>query len=168
MATKPKEILDQAKPVVKIYTAYDPPPARARIDAEQESLTNQSFQEECDINNIMAKHRESGIVTHVAAHEGVYADFGEIGDYQESLNRVLACRDLFSELPAELRSQFSNDPGLFMDFVLDPENADGMRELGLLPTERPEPEAGDGGAAEPSPGTGSATPQEPPGEPPAA
>ena len=150
---KPKEILDQAKPSFHIHTTYDPPPSRARID-EGESLAHQSFKEECDINNIMAKHRESGVITHMAAHQGQYADFGDVGDFQMAMDRVVATTDMFMTLPAELRADFQNDPGLFMDYVLDPENEADMRERGLLPpiqNPKYEPQEGSGGAAGGSP-----------------
>lgn len=96
------------------------------------SMTHQSMAAECDINKIMLKWQKTGILEHRNTFEGQYGDFTETPqDYHESMNAVLAAEDMFSTLPSQIRKRFANDPGLFLEFVSDPENAAEMVSLGL-------------------------------------
>ena len=45
----------------KFHTAYEPPPQVEFIN-EEPSLTQQSFAEECDINNIVERYMISGVL----------------------------------------------------------------------------------------------------------
>ncbi len=137
------------------YEEYD-----ASLYATQtvgESMTKQSFADECDLNKIIAKFRKAGLVDQLHQEPERFADVSGMTDYHEALNVVASTRELFAELPADLRLRFVNDAGVFVKFAADTENDDEMRELGLLPPKRP-PEGPEGGAGEPSQGTGSPTP----------
>jgi len=103
------------------------------------TLTKQSFKNESNINNIMARYEKTGIVEHISAKSPQYGDFSEISDYQDNLNKVLMAEELFDSLPAKIRAEFSNDPGSFLDFVTNPENNQKMVDLGLAePSGKPE------------------------------
>lgn len=91
----------------------------------------QSFKDECDINNILARHKAGGIVTHVNANAGRFADVSEVGDYRTAMDRVADARGFFSQLSSEIRREFDNDSAVFLDFILDPANEDRIAELGL-------------------------------------
>ena len=91
----------------------------------------QSFKDECDINNILARHKAGGIVTHVNANAGRFADVSKIGDYRTAMDRVADARGFFSQLSSEIRREFDNDSAVFLDFILDPNNEDRIAELGL-------------------------------------
>ena len=162
--SKPIEPLPHGDQAVRFRTAYGPHDAdRYDTPVGEKSMTEQSHKKECDINNIMARYLKTGVLDHVAIHQGNYGDVSDIGSFQESLQRVMDCQQTFDTLPAELRAQFQNDPGLFMDYVLDPENEEGMRELGLLPPSKPDGSGGAGGGSpEPAPTDPAA---EPPAEP---
>lgn len=95
------------------------------------SLTQQNFKNECDINFIMKRWEKTGELTHVRSNAPSYGDFSNLGDYQSSLNVVLAAQEAFDSLPAVVRNRFSNDPAMFVEFVQDPSNADAIVELGL-------------------------------------
>lgn len=95
------------------------------------SKTVASAQAECDINNILAKYKKTGLIEHARQHVGHYGDFTGIQDYQTSLNQVMAAQAMFMSLPASLRSRFSNDPGQFLDFVINPANEAELIKLGL-------------------------------------
>ncbi len=97
----------------------------------------QSFKDECDINNILARHRAGGIVTHVNANAGRFADVSEVGDYRTAMDRVADARGFFSQLSSEIRREFDNDAAVFLDFILDPVNEDRIRELGLTEVVEP-------------------------------
>ncbi len=91
----------------------------------------QSFKEECDINNILKKYVKTGLLTHVAQNEGRYADISEVGSYHDAVTRVIETRKFFAGLPPELRLEFGNDPAVFLDFMADPANEDEIRRLDL-------------------------------------
>lgn len=109
------------------------PSVPVRAFNTEPSLTRQSFNDECNINNIMAKFKKTGIIEHAKEHQGQYGDFTEVTDYHTALNHVLQAQDSFMSLPAQLRARFGNDPGEFLQFTDDPDNIDEMREMGLLP-----------------------------------
>ena len=97
------------------------------------SLTKQASKDECDINKIMAKQQKTGLTAHVSKHQGYYGDFMAATDYHSAMNQILAAGEAFNSVPAEIRAQFDNDPGKFLEFCQNPENEEPMRELGLLP-----------------------------------
>lgn len=110
--------------------------------------THQNFAKECDINTILAKYKKTGLIDHVARHNGQYGDFTDPVDFETAMNLVVNAQEMFMELPADVRSQFGNDPGAFLNYATNPENASGMRDLGLLPPEefqaaQPESKAGE-------------------------
>lgn len=96
-----------------------------------ESLTQQSFKDECDVNNILRRYDQTGLITHVQQVQGQYGDFTQVNEYRESLDVVRHAQDSFLALPAKVREQFGNDPGSFIEFVTNPQNAGKMVEMGL-------------------------------------
>lgn len=97
-----------------------------------ESLTEQHHKDKCDINNIIAKYQSTGVIPYVNTGQPTYADFSEVGSYQEALDRVIAAENSFMSLPAKLRAKFSNDPGEMLEFVDNPANLERCYELGLI------------------------------------
>lgn len=121
------------------YPLIRKPLSRTRLTTPLDgpSMTKQSFKDECDINNIMAKFERTALLEHVNQHQGNYGDFTDAPqDYHEAMNQVIAADDMFQTIPAKLRAAFNNDPGEFLAFTNDPENLDRMRDLGLLPSIR--------------------------------
>ena len=96
-----------------------------------ESLTQQQFKEECDVNHILAKYRKTNMITHLNKHQGQYGDFATAEDYQETLHRVMQAQDSFQQIPADVRARFNNDPARLIDFLSKPENNDEAIKLGL-------------------------------------
>jgi len=110
---------------------------RVQKTFSEPSMAKQSFKDECDINNIMARFEKTGLVDHVNTHQGDYGDFTGAWDYHSSYNQILAAQAAFESLPAKMRARFGNQPGQFLEFVDDPENEDEMREMGLIPSVAP-------------------------------
>lgn len=107
------------------------PHARVSIQFDGESRTHQSFQAECDINNIMARYKATGLIEHVKSHNGDYSDLLSAVDYHSAMNEVIAAQDAFDSLPSAVRAKFSNSPAEFLAFADDPQNFDEMVNLGL-------------------------------------
>lgn len=95
------------------------------------SRTQQSFRDECDINNILRKFNVTGQLP-VGSVQPEYGDFSGVTDYQSALNAVMAAQDSFLALPAKVRARFDNDPAFFIEFASDEANKDEMRALGLI------------------------------------
>lgn len=104
------------------------------------SQVRQSDADACDINNIMKRYERDLIIDHVNRYQGQYADVTGMVDYHTAQNIVTRSLEAFMTLPASVRDQFNNDPGKFLEFADDPQNADAMREMGLakpIPAEPP-------------------------------
>lgn len=87
-----------------------------------DSMTQQQFKAECDVNNIMAKYRKTGLVTHLAKTQGNFGDFSTVEDYQTSLDKVMRAQESFDHLPSELRNKFQNDPAQLIAYLADEKN----------------------------------------------
>lgn len=128
--------------------AYDPP-SRVRLDNNSPTMTHQSFQDECDINNIMRKYQKTGLLTHVQEYGGRYDELPSDLDYQAACNQVINARSAFDSLPSGLRTRFNNDPAAFLRFVQDPANEEEMQRLGLTPNPLAEQEPAEPAPSEP-------------------
>lgn len=96
-----------------------------------ESLTEQSFKDECDINVIVERFGLTGELPE-NVKVPVSGDFTDVVDYQTALNAVIAADAAFMELPAKVREEFGHDPQKLMDFVANDKNREKAEELGLV------------------------------------
>lgn len=96
-----------------------------------EDQTQQQFKEECDINEIT---RRFGLGAEMPNGLKVpsYGDFTGIESYHDACNAIAEAGESFDALPATLRDRFRNDPGLFVEFVLDDANREEAVKLGLI------------------------------------
>ena len=100
--------------------------------ARSKSRTQQHFKDEVNINTIMRKARRSGVLPYKGDKESHFQDLTGCTDYLEAQNRVIEIKQKFSELPANIRNKFKNEPDAILKYLQDPKNADEARELGLL------------------------------------
>ena len=121
-----------SKRVVRVHTEYDPP-VDPGIDCSVEpSQAKQSFRDECDINNIMARYTVTGLLgDDLNDRQGQFADVASSVDYHTAQNIVLQAQEVFNELPSKVRARF-RDPGEFLAFIEDPSNREEAIELGLV------------------------------------
>lgn len=101
---------------------------------EDESLTNQSFAKDADLNEIVKRMgvREQELLA-LPADPRAYGDFSDAPrDLREAIEQVEHARASFAALPAGLRAQFRNDPAELWEFVNDPRNHDEAVKLGIL------------------------------------
>lgn len=116
--------------MVEFRHAYSEP-LRVSYVCVGESRTQQNFQAECDINNIVRRYQKTGLVGHVNNKTGEFMDLSAPIDYRSAVETVQAANDSFMGLPSEVRSQFGNDPAAFVDFMSDPRNLDKAVAMGL-------------------------------------
>lgn len=134
----------QASPLIRLpFITYDDP----GIVFTEPSLTHQSFLEECDYNNVLAKWQKSGLITHINPAVPTYEDVSAFVDYQSSLELIRSAQEQFLALPSHVRDRFENDPAKLISFLQDPANAAEAAKLGLInpvvdnsaaPTAKPE------------------------------
>lgn len=105
---------------------------RVRTINTEKSRTQQQFKEQCDVNNIIAKYKQTGEFVHLTRKAGVYADVSEITDYATSLQKVINADAAFAALPASIRLRFHNDPAQLLAFMQDPNNYDEGVQLGIF------------------------------------
>lgn len=91
----------------------------------------QSMRDECDINLIVARFAETGLMTHLADGIPQFMDVSELGDYRSVIEQVRKVDDYFAGLPAEVRSVFDNNPASFMDFLETGASDEDLKKLGL-------------------------------------
>lgn len=94
--------------------------------------TQQSFRNQCDINEIVERARVAGFVSHVNSKPPVYGDVSTIPDYQSALGVVNTAREAFEALPSKTRERFNNDPSRMIAFISDKNNYDEAVKLGLV------------------------------------
>ena len=117
---------------MSIRTRYDAEVVRPTINSGP-TVTKQSMKEECDINNILARYVKTGLLTPVVKRPPMFMDVSNVGDYRTAVENVQQAQELFANLDSGTRARFNNDPAEFLDFAVDNDNRDELRELGLLP-----------------------------------
>lgn len=101
------------------------------IECKEASLTQQSFADEVDINNML---RRFGIGYEMPENFRMpqYGDFDTITTFHEAMNAVTAATAEFNRLPAHIRAEFDNNPAKFHDAALDESNRARFEKHGLL------------------------------------
>lgn len=98
-----------------------------------ESLTKQSFAEECDINEILRRAANGqDLSATLNTRVAQYGDFTNIPDFRESLDLVNRANAAFMQFDWQLRERFANDPARLMDFLNDDKNLDEAVKLGIV------------------------------------
>lgn len=122
---------------------------RMRTINHEPTRTQQQFQEQHDINNIMKKYQKVGVDYNALPNpSGTYGDFTKVRTYQEAVQGALDSEAAFMQLPSSVRKRFANDPQELFDFLNDKNNREEAIRLGLI--EKPS-----------TPPTPSTTPSEP-------
>lgn len=97
---------------------YDPKEVSedVSVDTGSESLVQQHFKDEVDINTIVRRY---GITAGMpfGPDGGMYGDFTGIVDYESALELVKDTQSRFMRLPAEMREKFGNNPGALVRFA---------------------------------------------------
>lgn len=109
---------------------------RIQIHFPEQGRTKQSFKDEADINNIMARYISTGQMPVINQTAPQYLDVDGM-EFQSAMQFVAGAQSLFQELPSSVRNRFNNDPAAFLDFTHDPKNREEMAQMGLLRPDAP-------------------------------
>lgn len=123
---------------MKFKKPYEKQP-RVKSQFTGPTRTKQAFKKECDINQIMSRFHQTGLVSHVAHHQGDYSDLSDAPTYYDAMLKITAADQSFNSLPSDMRKYFNNSPHEFLTFVSDPNNNAAMVEMGLIPDNAPSP-----------------------------
>lgn len=99
----------------------------------QESLAQQHFRDECDVNMIVDRYVKTGVMEHLADVPPHYADVSEIPtDLISAYDAVYRAENAFMDLPSDLRKSLNNDPSRLGEWLSNPENKASAVKFGLL------------------------------------
>lgn len=114
-----------------------------------ESLTKQSFKEECDVDEILRRAANGQDVSRsLNQRVAQYGDFSNAPDFTEAMNTVVSAQQAFMQLDWKLRERFHNSPAEFVAFCSDEKNRPEAESLGLVsPKPKPAPAGAGAGAA---------------------
>ena len=123
---------------VVIRSVYDGHEHERGFESVNPTMTQQHFRDECDINNIMARYEQTGLlIDPLTARSGgspIFDDFSDIPDLMTAQNKLIEAQQMFELLPSRIRKDFDNDPVKFVEFCQNPDNEDKLRDYGILPT----------------------------------
>lgn len=90
------------------------------ITFDQPSQTLQSFKDDADINCIIARFQNTGVLvdpTVPVSRTPQFGDYSDMPDYQTAQNVIIAAKNAFDALSSKIRERFNNDPAAYFEFV---------------------------------------------------
>ena len=115
--------------------------ARVALKCDDPSKTQQSHMADADINNILRKFMKTGELNVVGTP--TYLDIEQEFDLQDNMVTAWQVEQEWNNLPKEARAILQT-PAKFVEWYdrcLEEGNVDGLREIGLIPPEKPKEEA---------------------------
>lgn len=105
---------------MKFNSRYSVTGEKPGISFTQPSQTLQSFKDDADINCIIARYENTGVLVDPSvpvSRTPSYGDYSDLPSYQEAQNVIIAANSAFNSLSSKIRERFGNDPAAFFDFV---------------------------------------------------
>ena len=105
---------------MKFKSRYSVTGEKPGIKFDQPSQTLQSFKDDADINCIIARFENTGVLvdpTVPVSRTPQFGDYSDMPDYQTAQNVIVAANNAFNDLPATIRERFGNDPAAYFEFV---------------------------------------------------
>jgi phage internal scaffolding protein len=105
---------------MKFASRYSVTGSKPGITFKDPSATLQSFKDDADINCIIARYENTGVLvdpTVPVSRTPEFGDFSDMPDYQTAQNVIIAAKNAFDSLSSKIRERFNNDPAAYFDFV---------------------------------------------------
>lgn len=134
----------------------DPTRRRPRVRTINELLsrTVQSDRDKANVNSILAKYEQTGVMTHMRNVELTYRDVSEFEDFADVMRQAKVAEGEFNKLPSKVREVFNHDVAQWLDAAHDPEKLEALRpQLEALGVLEPLPGPPAPAAAPPAPVT---------------
>lgn len=101
-------------------------------------LTEQHHKDSMSVQSIIRNAQKGVLSAHIKQYDGKYMDLpGEI-DFLEAQNTIARAQEMWSTVPSNIRKHFDNDPGKYVDFMVNADNYDEIKKMGLDPSYIPE------------------------------
>lgn len=100
------------------------------------SLTVQSDAADADIQEILGKYRQFGLMRSLDGAEGQFMDLTEFTDYADAMRNLRSAEAYFKMLPSKVREVFDHDVAKFLDSAHDPDKRDLLVQAGFI-SEKP-------------------------------
>lgn len=107
------------------------------VPDSQPSKTDQSAAQDSDINIIVARYKQTGIMPEIRQTASQFIDCTKIGTFQDLRNQIANANSLFMQFPSEIRALMKNDPANVHDFFSDPRNEGLIKKYSLQAPEVP-------------------------------
>lgn len=105
---------------------------RVSLDMSHPKITDQSSKATADINNIMLQYSKTGLLPVTKEKVAQYIDNTNVMPLEDAHALITTARNLFMELPAQIRKLMDNDPTKLESFIQDKENFDILVKHGVL------------------------------------
>lgn len=105
---------------MKFASRYSVTGSKPGITFKDPSATLQSFKDDADINCIIARYENTGVLvdpTVPVSRTPEFGDFSDMPDYQTAQNVIIAAKNAFDALSSKIRERFNNDPAAYFNFV---------------------------------------------------
>lgn len=124
--------------MANFFTLYGKKPERSPVVFTQDSLTDPSFEFECDIHNIVDSFGRSGMLASPGMRDLETLQYGDstlLPDFQTAQQMVIDVTNEFNSLPSAVRAEFDNNPENLLAALGSSDDATHKRliELGLAP-----------------------------------
>lgn len=114
-----------------VYSARDE--EHKGIIFPSDSLAQQHFKQECDVNFIVDRYVKTGEMEHLSSVEPHFADVSDIPtDLFAAYEKVAVAEAAFMDLPSGLRKELNNDPAALSDWLMNPDNRQAAVQYGLI------------------------------------
>lgn len=105
---------------MKFNSRYSVTGAKPGIVFSDPSATLQSFKDDADINCIIARYENTGVLVDPSipvSRTPQFGDYSDMPSYQEAQNVIVAANNAFNSLSSKIRERFGNDPAAYFQFV---------------------------------------------------
>ncbi len=113
----------------KFNTCYTTNDSRYRKEFKKESLTEQSFKEECSLSYLVEMYKRTGQPLPVATAQ--YGDTTTVMEFERAMQLVAEAKSNFECLPSSVRDEFQTVQN-YLAFVSNPDNIRECYERGLV------------------------------------
>ncbi len=96
------------------------------------SETVQAESEKADINKILKRYKEVGIIENLNLTEASFPDVTELGDFQDVMETARVAETEFLKLPSKVREVFNHDVATWLDTAHDQEKRASLVEAGEI------------------------------------
>lgn len=103
---------------------------RVKTINTEKTLTKQNLADQANVNNIIRRYAKTGTLPNLNNLEAIYGEITSQG-LQEAHEMIASASEAFDQIPSEIRKQFNNDAGLFIDYATNPQNIQQMASWNL-------------------------------------